>query len=58
MWLLGRRSERAVKVGHVKAWHEEGGGDALGADVLLDRGFAVKVVDVGEFAAGELFHIE
>lgn len=49
--LLGDGHTR--EVGHEVAGEEEGGGDADGADVLLDLGLAVEVVDVGELAVGD-----
>lgn len=47
-----------LEVGHVEAGHEGGAGEADGADVLCDVGFAVEVVDVGVFPAGELFDVD
>lgn len=48
----------AFDVGHVEAGHEEGGGDAEGADVGLDVGFAVEMVDAGVFAVAEFSDVE
>lgn len=60
--LIGREGEaqwpRAVlgvehaagEVAHKEAGQEEGGGNANGADVFLDLGLGVEVIDVGEGA--------
>lgn len=55
---LGGGTHHAFDVGHVEAGHEEGGGDAEGADVGLDVRFAVEVVDAGGFAVAEFVDVE
>ena len=47
------RDGHAGEVGHEVAGKEEGGGNTDLADVLLDLGLAVEVVDVGELAVGD-----
>lgn len=41
------------EVGHVESGHEEGSGDGKSADVFLDFGFGVKVLNTGVFTIGD-----
>lgn len=42
----GRSEGLTGDVGHIKAGHEIGGGQRGGADVGLDLGFAVEVINI------------
>lgn len=54
---LGGGIDHGIEVGHEEAGKEEGGGNAEGADVGGDGGFAVEVEDVGVFAGRQFGHV-
>ena len=49
--------DEAFEIRHEEAGHEEGGWDAELADVVLDAGFTVEVVDILVFAASQVGHV-